>query len=93
MGRSGPDAEAQRGEGWRDHKMLVAYGRDLAPGGPVYAVIRDDDQAACYNDRAPEARPDIKIQPERELRWLGGLLMPGAFGGEPYFTIGPSGEG
>ena len=39
-------------------------------------------------------RPTVtKIEPERELRWLGHLLMPGVLDGEEYFTIEPSGEG
>ena len=38
-------------------------------------------------------RPTVlKAEPERELRWLGRLLMPGLFDGEHVFTIEPFGE-
>jgi hypothetical protein len=35
----------------------------------------------------------LSVQPERELRWLGHLLLPGIFDGEHYFmleSIGPN---
>jgi len=39
-------------------------------------------------------RPTVlKAEPNRELRWLGHLLMPGLFDGEHIFTIEPLGEG
>ncbi len=33
----------------------------------------------------------LKAEPNRELRWLGHLLVPGLFDGEHIFTIGPMG--
>jgi hypothetical protein len=33
----------------------------------------------------------LTVEPERELRWLGHLLVPGLFDGEHIFTIEPSG--
>lgn len=39
-------------------------------------------------------RPTVlKAEPNRELRWLGHLLIPGFFDGEHIFTIEPLGEG
>lgn len=39
-------------------------------------------------------RPAIlAIKPERELRWLGHLLIPGIFDGEHSFVIEPLAEG
>ena len=39
-------------------------------------------------------RPTVlKVEPNRELRWLGHLLVPGLFDGEHFFTIEPLGEG
>ena len=39
-------------------------------------------------------RPTVlKAEPNRELRWLGHLLIPGLFDGEHIFTIEPLGEG
>jgi hypothetical protein len=35
----------------------------------------------------------LKAEPERELRWLGRLLMPGIFDGEHYFKLEASGSG
>jgi len=34
----------------------------------------------------------LDIQPERELRWLGHLLIPGIFDGEHSFVIEPLGK-
>jgi len=35
-------------------------------------------------------RPEVlKAEPNRELRWLGHLLVPGLFDGEHIFTIEP----
>jgi hypothetical protein len=33
----------------------------------------------------------LTVEPERELRWLGHLFVPGLFDGEHIFTIEPSG--
>ena len=39
-------------------------------------------------------RPTVlKAEPNRELRWLGHLLISGLFDGEHIFTIEPLGEG
>ena len=35
----------------------------------------------------------LTVRPERELRWLGHLLIPGVFDGEHYFLLEPIGEG
>ncbi len=34
----------------------------------------------------------LALQPERELRWMGRLLLPGIFDGEHQFQIEPLGE-
>jgi hypothetical protein len=34
----------------------------------------------------------LAVKPERELRWLGKLLLPGIFDGEHYFLLEPIGE-
>jgi hypothetical protein len=34
----------------------------------------------------------LSVRPERELRWLGHLLVPGIFDGEHYFLLEPVGE-
>ena len=35
----------------------------------------------------------LAVQPERELRWLGRLLLPRLFDGEHYFRLEPAGAG
>jgi hypothetical protein len=35
----------------------------------------------------------LALQPERELRWIGRLMLPGIFDGEHRFQIEPIGEG
>ena len=35
----------------------------------------------------------IALQPDRELRWRGRLLVPGVFGGEHIFELHPAGGG
>nr|WP_320160757.1 SRPBCC domain-containing protein [uncultured Methanoregula sp.] len=44
--------------------------------------------------RGMNFRPVIlNVEPGRELRWVGHLLVPGLFDGEHIFTIEPSGPG
>jgi len=44
-------------------------------------------------NRPMKFRPTILAsRPERELRWLGHLLIPGIFDGEHSFVIAPAGE-
>jgi hypothetical protein len=39
-------------------------------------------------------RPTVLVaEPNRELRWLGHLLLPGLFDGEHSFSIEPLGDG
>jgi hypothetical protein len=35
----------------------------------------------------------LTVRQERELRWLGHLLIPGVFDGEHYFLLEPIGDG
>lgn len=35
----------------------------------------------------------IKVEPDRELRWVGRLAVPGLFRGEHYFKLTPDGDG
>jgi hypothetical protein len=44
--------------------------------------------AAMPGGRDWTLRPTIlKVEPERELRWLGRLLLPGIFDGEHFFKV------
>jgi len=41
-----------------------------------------------------EFKPEVlKVEPGRELRWLGNLMIPGLFDGEHIFQIEPLGDG
>src|SRR5215211_8926828 len=54
--------------------------------------------AAQGSDRTPGARATtfkptlLAVEPNRELRWLGRLLLPGVFDGEHRFTLDRAGE-
>jgi hypothetical protein len=44
--------------------------------------------------RGMEFKPVVlKVEPNRELRWLGRLILPGLFDGEHIFQIEPLGDG
>ena len=44
--------------------------------------------------RGMEFKPVVlKVEPNKELRWLGRLILPGLFDGEHIFQIGPVGSG
>jgi hypothetical protein len=44
--------------------------------------------------RATTFKPTlVAVEPNRELRWLGRLLLPGVFDGEHRFTLDRAGEG
>lgn len=45
------------------------------------------------NSRAMTFKPVVvKAEPDKELRWLGRLLIPGLFDGEHRFVIEPTGD-
>ena len=59
----------------------------LKEGGRLLVEIAPPKQ------RAMTFRPTVlRVLPERELRWLGTLLIPGLFNGEHYFLLAPAGE-
>ena len=61
---------------------------DLTPGGRLAVHIVPPGKSGM------RFKPTvITVEPERELRWLGCLVMPGLFDGEHYFLLAPVGEG
>jgi hypothetical protein len=59
----------------------------LKEGGRLLVEISPPKQ------RAMTFRPKVlRVVPERELRWLGTLLIPGLFNGEHYFLLAPVGD-
>jgi hypothetical protein len=55
---------------------------DLIPGAKLEVRIQPSGA------RGMTFRPTVlKVEPNRELRWLGHLIMPGLFDGEHFFII------
>jgi hypothetical protein len=60
----------------------------LAPGSRLAVHIAPPGKSGM------RFKPTIlAVNPERELRWLGRLLVPGVFDGEHYFLLEPIGSG
>jgi hypothetical protein len=60
----------------------------LAPGERITASLLPAGRAGMT------IRPVIiRVEPERELRWRGSLIVPGLFDGEHVFGILPRGDG
>jgi hypothetical protein len=60
--------------------------------GPLREGARLSIQIKPPGKRAMGFRPTVlRVSPERELRWLGTLLIPGLFNGEHYFLLNPVG--
>jgi hypothetical protein len=55
-----------------------------APAERVWQVLTD---FAAYPEWNPFIRRVKKVEPNRQLRWLGHLLVPGLFDGEHIFEI------
>lgn len=88
------DIAAPAGSVWRVLSDTASYeswnpfiqslsGR-LEPGAKLTARI-------CLPGRPPMVfRPRVLVAtPDRELRWLGRMMLPGLFDGEHWFTISP----
>lgn len=58
----------------------------LAPGSQIEVILKPPGKGGLT------FRPRVLVvEPERELRWLGHLVIPGIFDGEHYFLIEPLG--
>jgi hypothetical protein len=61
---------------------------DLVVGGRLAVEIMPPGRSAM------RFTPTVlTVRPERELRWLGRVLVPGIFDGEHYFLLHPIGAG
>jgi hypothetical protein len=61
--------------------------------GPLKEGGRLLIEIAPPKQRTMTFRPTVlRVVPERELRWLGTLLIPGLFNGEHYFLLEPIGQ-
>lgn len=62
-------------------------------GGQLAEGARLDVQLQPPGGRGMAIQPVVQaVVPEREIRWLGHLFVPGLFDGEHGFTIEPLGE-
>jgi hypothetical protein len=62
--------------------------------GPVSEGSRLCLSLGSPGKKAMELRPTVtRVIPNRELRWLGRLVLPGIFDGEHIFEIEPGGNG
>ena len=60
----------------------------LAPGARLSVLIAPPGKSGM------RFKPTLlTVRPDRELRWLGRLLIPGVFDGEHYFLLEPIAEG
>ena len=63
-------------------------------GGPVSVGERIEARLTPPGGRGMTFKPEILVfDQDRELRWLGRLLIPGLFDGEHQFFVEPFGEG
>lgn len=90
--RSEATIEATADEVWAVLSDFGSYG-EWNPGmksvqGEAVAGTRLRIRFALNGGRTMTMRPTVLIaEPDRELRWLGRLVMPGLFDGEHRFTI------
>ena len=62
--------------------------------GPLMVGSRLDVQIMPPSKSGMRFKPEIiKFVPERELRWVGRVLLPGVFDGEHYFLLAPAAVG
>ena len=91
--------EATEGQGQREERaMNGTSGPFFRRGNPLIRRISGEPTTGEHLDvrlESPDSRgmtfkPKVlNAEPDRELRWLGHLLVPGLFDGEHFFTIQP----
>ena len=69
---------------WNPHMRLI--GR-LEPGHVIEHVEIDGDDRMVFRPRL------LVVRPDRELRWLGRVMVPGLLDAEHYVLLQPSGTG
>ena len=68
--------------------FIRSFEGELVEGGKVSARIEPP------GGRGMSFKPKLlAVEPGRELRWIGHVLIPGLFDGEHHFVIEPLGEG
>jgi hypothetical protein len=68
--------------------FIKAISGDPTPGSRLAVVVAPPGKSAM------RFKPIVtSVRSERELRWLGHLIIPGIFDGEHYFLLDPMGAG
>jgi hypothetical protein len=67
--------------------FITSMSGNLTPGERLSVTIAPPGKSAMRFKPAV-----LAVRPERELRWLGHLLVPGVFDGEHYFLLEPIGS-
>lgn len=68
--------------------FIASISGDLIPGSRLSVHVVPPGKSGM------RFRPTvITVTPERELRWLGHLVVPGLFDGEHYFLLDPHDDG
>ena len=71
----------------RWNPFMTRASGDLSPGGRLLVHITPPEA------RAMTFRPTVlAVEPQRELRWLGHLILPGLFDGEHRLALEPLGQ-
>ncbi|MBC7271020.1 MAG: SRPBCC domain-containing protein [Streptomyces sp.] len=72
----------------RWNPFIVSSAGDLVEGGTLTNELIDT------NGGSMTFTPTVlTVEPGRELRWKGSVVLPGIFDGEHWFTIEPAGDG
>ena len=67
--------------------FIKSISGDLVQGGRLSVHVVPPGKSGMW------FKPTVlALRPERELRWLGHLLLPGIFDGEHYFLLEPIGD-
>ena len=69
---------------WSPHMRLVGH---LAVGRAIEHVEIDGNHRMVFRPRL------LTVRPDRELRWLGRVMVPGLLDAEHYFLLQPAGSG
>lgn len=68
--------------------FIKSISGDLTTGSRLSVLIAPPGKSGMRFKPAVTA-----VRPERELRWLGNLVIPGIFDGEHYFLLEPTADG
>jgi hypothetical protein len=96
--RSGIEIQAPAGRVWQILTDVASFPQWNPFIRHARGTLREGERLEVFiqpsGARGMSFRPVVlSVEPEREVRWLGHLLVPGLFDGEHIFTIEPRGPG